>query len=459
MTGDSEDHNAVFSQVIVAFFAYSAYLSICQIDATSAHFAVSFDIPVHNISIYFDKLYSIRCLLTGVGCLFEYLLYLSINSLGEPRRIRIYISIVNFSIFLLTRLAYLIVLHSSSNLGYYVYLILAVESFFGGCFMSIMSIVPEHSVVITFGSNICRLTIPLFQMILDLVWYNRPLVMIRAQGWLCVILTLLGLVLWIYYTENLDPSTHNTHTKPQGNHAHTNTQHDNSTNGKAGFFRTFSLAFSPLMMFALGSMFKDFLYPGTLPYAVLERSKSHMINMMASAIYPIGSLTLFLLEREGHFKEWSPNYDAFWLLLVPTLIIAIFTFLAIHTRIPSAMRIRNSQPVVMLMTLSLIVYHSYMYQLSFTGVAKVVYHVSGKHGDDGVITFNVIMSLIYMFLFSKLSVGYNVTRVGLGYHLPKYRPNHRMSKYNTFWYIIKNMFRKAGRDTISDFKMNIRHYL
>ncbi|BAM39734.1 conserved hypothetical protein [Theileria orientalis strain Shintoku] len=421
MTGDNEDHNAVFSQVIVAFFAYSAYLSICQIDATSAHFAVSFNIPAHNISIYFDKLYSIRCLLTGVGCLAEYLLYLSINTLGEPRSIRIYISIVNFSIFLLTRIAFLIVLYSSSNLGYYVYLVLAVESFFGGCFMSIMSIVPEHSVVITFGSNICRLTIPLFQMIIDRLWYHRPLVMIRAQGWLCVILTFLGLVLWIYYTKNLDSTSHvNTPTNTHSNQV------------KADFFKTFTGAFSPLLMFALGSMFKDFLYPGTLPYAVLERSKSHMINMMASAIYPIGSLTLFLLEREGHFEEWSPNYDAFWLLLVPTLIITIFTFLAIHTRIPSAMRIRNSQAVVMVMTLSLIVYHSYMYQLSFTGVAKVVYHVSGKHGDDGVITFNVIMSLIYMFLFSKLSVGYNVTRVSLGYHLPKYRPNHRMSKFNTF---------------------------
>ncbi|UVC49827.1 hypothetical protein MACK_003439 [Theileria orientalis] len=288
-----------------------------------------------------------------------------------------------------------------------------------------MSIVPEHSVVITFGSNICRLTIPLFQMILDMIWYKSPLVMIRAQGWLCVILTLAGLVLWIHYTNSLDKITHaNTLTT-----AHADGE-------KAGFFKTFSDAFSPLMMFALGSMFKDFLYPGTLPYAILERSKSHMINMMASAIYPIGSLTLFLLERHGHFEDWT-NYDAFWLLLIPTLIITTFTFMAIHTRIPSAMSIRNSQSVVMIMTLSLIVYHSYMYQLSFTGVAKIVQPKSGKNGDDG----------------------YNVTRVSLGYHLPKYRPNHRMSKYNTFWYIITNMFRKAGRDTISDFKMNIRHYL
>ncbi|UKJ90066.2 hypothetical protein MACJ_000994 [Theileria orientalis] len=414
MEDNKSDSSTTFSQFIVAFFAFSAYLSICQIDATSAHFAVSFNIPAHNISIYFDKLYSIRCLLTGVGCLVEYLIYISINSLGDPRKIRIHIT---------------------------------VESFFGGCFMSIMSIVPEHSVVITFGSNICRVTIPLFQTILDMIWYKRPLVMIRAQGWLCVILTLAGLVLWIHYTKNLDKIAHDTLT----------TTHSNAA--KADFFKTFSKAFSPLMMFAIGSMFKDFLYPGTLPYAILERSKSHLINMTASAIYPIGSLTLFLLERYGHFEEWSHKYDAFWLLSIPTLVITTLTFMAIHTRIPSVMQIRNSQSIVMIMTLSLIVYHSYMYQLSFTGVAKIVKPESGENGEDGVITFNVIMSLIYMFLFSKLSVGYNVTRVSLGYHLPKYRPNHRMCKSNTFWYIIKNMFRKAGKDTISDFKMNIRHYL
>nr|PVC50914.1 hypothetical protein MACL_00001933 [Theileria orientalis] len=126
------------------------------------------------------------------------------------------------------------------------------------------------------------------------------------------------------------------------------------------------------------------------------------------------------------------------------------------------MRIRNSKPIVMIMTLILIVYYSFLYALSYAGVPKVVhtsFNGTNKIGNKSVITCNVICTMLYRFFFSKIAVGYNHTRVNLGYHLPKFRPIHRMSKSNVAWYFIRNTFRRAGNDTIEDFRMNIKDYL
>ncbi|UKJ87947.1 hypothetical protein MACJ_000389 [Theileria orientalis] len=124
---------------------------------------------------------------------------------------------------------------------------------------------------------------------------------------------------------------------------------------KYGFIETFGKAASPFLMYSIGSVLFDTLFPGILPYAFISRERAHMVNMILPIAGALGN--------------------------------------------------------------------SFMDPLSFGGVAKVLF-LSGFIPDLGVLI-----------------------------------PNHRMSKWNTFWYVLRTTFKKAGRDAISDMTMNVKEYL
>nr|PVC50424.1 hypothetical protein MACL_00002306 [Theileria orientalis] len=464
MTGDKVISSSPLCQFVPAFISFTTYLTTAHIDSSSALFAVVLKIPIHNTSIYFDKLYNLRVLLLGTGLVVEYLFYVCANSIFKSKDNRIYISLINLFLILVTRFVFAALTHFSSQLAYHVYIILAVEAFFCGCLMSLTAIVPEHSVVVTLGYNVCRMFVPFFQFILDLMLHGHPLVLIKIQCWASVLLTAFALGSWGYYTHSCSNPTSGSKGEddPEAGLASNPGSVSPPEVEVASFSETMREALSPFLMFPAASMFKDFLYPGVLPFSLLQREKCHIINILATACYGLASITFFVLERVGVFEEWNGYYDGFWVLTIPINAVPIYAFLAIHTRVPSAVKIRNSRPIVMAMTLSVILYYSFLYSLSYGGVPKVVHTAfkgKRKTGDKSVITFYVISTMVYRFFFSKLSVGYNHTRVALGYHLPKFRPNHRMSNSNTFWYIIKNMFKRAGKDIIGDFRRNIKNYL
>ncbi|UKK02844.2 hypothetical protein MACK_002941 [Theileria orientalis] len=489
MSESSAGTTRIGCKIIAAFVSLSSHLVMHQIDVTSAHFSVAFNIPLNNISIYFSKLFSFRCLLIALGTLTEFLISQIFkyvpdpgggkrNNAGNDNPNRKYISMVCFAVVVIIRVFLLWALYFSSKLGYHVYVILSVESFFFGYFhASVLALVPEHSLAVALAANVSRFFILFVQSILDVFFYRRPLLMIKLQNWVGVLVTLAALISWICYHESSPCASKNTEGSSSGDSiALTN----GDTNTK-GFTDTFFDAFSPFFMFFAGSMFKDFLFPGVLPYALLHRDRCHIINMFVPVANMIGPVTLFIFESIGKFDSWTNCYSVFWILSIPMGAIFIFSMLAIHTRIPMARRIANSRNRVMLITLGVVFGNGFLDPLSFGGVAKVVRpekkaitngvaenaESSGtsssprydNEGDNRVITFHAFFSLFMRFVFSKLSVGYNDTRVRLGYYIPKFRPNHRMSKRNLAWYIIRQTFKMAWKDTGSDFKMNIQRYL
>ncbi|UVC54436.1 hypothetical protein MACJ_003983 [Theileria orientalis] len=479
-------------KVIAAFVSLSSHLIMHQIDVTSAHFSVAFNIPLNNISIYFSKLFSFRCLLIAAGTLTEFIVS-QISKLIDPGpdpggtdprssvskhlKYRKWISMTCFGAVLFVRLFLLIFLYFSSHLGYHVYVILSIESFFFGYFhASVLAIVPEHSLAVALAANASRFFILSIQVILDLIFYKHPLLMIKLQCWIGVILTTAAFTSWIYYHEsetcNEVPAL-TTHSSSQNDSSASQELQTRSQLKIKGFIETFFDAFSPFFMFFAGSMFKDFLFPGVLPYALLHRDKCHIINMLVPVANLIGPIFLFVLESLELFKQWTATYNVFWLLAIPMGLIFAYSMMAIHTRNPSARRIANSRARVMMITLGVVFGNGFLDPLSFGGVAKVVkperdsdqteHNDSTGHeivqGDNSLITFHAILALFMRFVFSKLSVGYNDTRVSLGYVIPKFRPNHRMSKKNLAWYLIRQTFKRAGKDAITDFMKNIQNYL
>ncbi|UKK01794.2 hypothetical protein MACK_001147 [Theileria orientalis] len=461
-------------KLIAAFISLSSHLIMHQIDVTSVHFSVAFNIPINNISIYFSKLFSFRCMLIAAGTASELVVSQFSKTVdpGGNQRIRKWFSMGSFIAVFFIRMLCLFFLSTSSQLGYYVYVILSIEAYFFGYFhASVVGLVPEHSLAVAVAANVSRFFILSVQLVLDAMFYTRPLLMIKLQVWIGVLMTGVAVGMWIYFIYGLcsvPPSVS-----------------DGSSTGRAirtveekGFFETLFKALSPFSMFFGGSMFKDFLFPGVLPYALLLRDRCHIINMFVPVSNMLGPAFLFCLEYYDGFPEWTPVFNVFWVLVIPMIIIFVCSFLAMHSRIRIFRRMINSRQYIIHLTLTLVCCNGFLDPLSFGGVAKIVKQgfkndsksdiTSGRgsepdkpefEGSNSLLAVHILSALFMRFVFSKLSVGYNDTRVSLGYCLPKFRPIHRMSKFNTGWYIFRQTFIRAWKDVGSDLKMDVKQYL
>ncbi|UKJ89862.2 hypothetical protein MACJ_003116 [Theileria orientalis] len=448
---------------LVGFVYLNVYFVTYQISVSSRHMAVAFDIPVHNIGIYFDKLYSQRCFLLGLGSLIEYSIYRISYSHDKVRK---YFSTLSLALLVLNRYVFAIFLHTSKKLSLQAYIILNTEGLFHGCFqMSILAIAPQHTSVTDLSARISGLFMFIIQKITDCIAYHKPLLNVKTVTWICTLSSTAAVFVWYYYLFHIDqsPAEENI-VKEIDSIAQTDLLSITPLTPSATTLKLwdhFSKSSSQFMLFGISSLFKDFLYPGVLPYALLERDKSHFINLIVTLVLVSGSFAIYFIhENLPSFRYWSEIHNVCWLLVIPNLISLILALMAIHTRKPHTLAIQSSQSRVLVLTLCVMGSYCIMCPMGFVGVADYVYYKSqDKKGSVGLITYHNIMSLVYRFVFSKLSVGYNYTRVSLGYHLPKFRPNHRMSKHNLAWYFIRHTFKRAVRDTISDLRMDIDKYL
>ncbi|UVC54385.1 hypothetical protein MACJ_003927 [Theileria orientalis] len=294
------------------------------------------------------------------------------------------------------------------------------------------------------SAHLSRLVTFLAQLLLDFVFRDNPLPKVRLQFLLCSTLNAIAVGCLFYYHDTSPCEASNRPEKPKSeekpSEVSTTTESSNNgaTNGGNGkkepskwsFGETFSRVASPFFMYSAGSTLFDTVHPGVIPYALLPTKKCHLINMMSPIANLTGPLVLFALETA-----------------------------AVHTRIPSARKIINNRPRVLAMTFSGALANSFMDPLSFSGVAKILFVPKNHIPDLGVLLLHELFCMVVRYFNDKLSVGYNVVRTSLGYVLPKFRPNHRMSKWNTFWYVLKQTFRKAIRDARSDLKLDVKKYL
>ncbi|UKK01468.2 hypothetical protein MACK_002282 [Theileria orientalis] len=527
MSEQSPGKKITICKLIAAFIALSSHLIMHQIDVTSVHFSVAFKIPLNNISIYFSKLFSFRCMLIAAGTATE----LVVSELSKKiypqakQDIRKLVSMGSFVGVLIVRVIFLFYLYKSSQLGFYVYVILSIEAFFFGYFhASVVGLVPEHSLAVAFAANLSRFFIFFIQLILDALLGKYPLLMIKIQVWVVVIVTCIAVSMWIYYNFAFcyylsiqDPveciiQSKYLPEKPGNKNERImwsrgpiigwmkmfykrspRVKYSKECEGgpsdetdivelvviEKGFAITFCKALSPFLMFFGGSMFKDFLFPGVLPYALLRRDRCHTINMLVPVANFFGPLVLFFAESFYSFPRWTPFFNGFWALLILMILVSVSAFMAIHSRSRLFRGFINAGFEVGAFTLMLVFCNGFLDPLSFAGVAKIVKRgfkdvkpeiakddsEEGKtkktriEGSNSLLTVHMLSALFMRFVFSKLSVGYNDTRVSLGYCLPKFRPIHRMSKFNTGWYIFRQTFIRAWKDVGSDLKMDVMQYL
>lgn len=455
-------------KAIAAVVSTALYILYFQIEIIAAQIAIGFNIPVHNTSIYLDKLVCFRSLMFLIGVTSEYIFYRTLIAFSAVDQyfIRRKINLGSFVILLTIRIILFFTTCFSPNVGFHVYLILAVEAFGIGCFGgAIFALFPQHGTVIVLFAHLSRLLTFLIQFFLDLIFPDNPLAKIRCQFLFCSILTATAVGLLFYYDSTRCPTLGNKEENQVSGDTNNGTNGVDTSNPiqkirkHRDFIYTFGRTFSPFFMLSVGCLLFDIPFPGILPFSFLPREKCHMITMILPIANISGPVLLCSLETADKFRQWGPEFDTGWILAIPMVVIFIYAFLAIHTRIPSAKAIRNSRPRVLSMTFISAFCYSFLDPLSFAGVAKVIFLSEDFIGDVGVLMAHQFFCQAIRFIYLKISVGYNVTRIGLGYKYPKFRPNHRMSKSNAFWYIFKNTFKKAAKDTINEFRMSIKDYL
>ncbi|BAM38536.1 conserved hypothetical protein [Theileria orientalis strain Shintoku] len=505
-------HDDMYCKVLSAFLALSSYLIFQIIDITSRHYAVAFKIPIHNIGIFFDKLFSLRVLLILAGNMIEYGIFHAAGAdrdtgdgdKNKGKRVRRYIAVTAFAGLFCVRVWFLAGLYFSKELGYHAYVSLSFEGFpFGISDSAFMPLIAQYMSVVAIMFNMTRIFIFVVQFILDRIWYDNPLLMIKIQAWICVLFTGCSVFLWYYFNfvikdhtfkppkienakepeikkqeyeeieindaesifdmlidlcfspdEKKEKEKQKVNQQSKKSDCNALCQDCKKRVGKDGIFTLIS----PLMMYWCLNPYMTFLFPGTVPYALLKRDKCHRINMFIPIFDNLGTLTLFFIDNFGKlFPCWSWHYDLFLLLLVPFPIIFVFALMAMHSRVSAARKIISNRTRVGAMTLVMYFSNSFCTPLHYIGMAK--YSFRGNPYGFTIQGLQKVIGGIARSFWAKVSVGYSVTRISLGYHLPKFRPNHRMSKSNLGWYIFRQTFRKTWADFKGDFVLDMKKYL
>uniref|UniRef100_A0A3B0N275 Uncharacterized protein n=1 Tax=Theileria annulata TaxID=5874 RepID=A0A3B0N275_THEAN len=227
------------------------------------------------------------------------------------------------------------------------------------------------------------------------------------------------------------------------------------------FFK-FIKALYPFLMIVPTCFFKHFLYPSILPFALLMRSESHYINIATNIFHIVFCLAIFFLYLYSYdYMDYVWKYfDYVWLISIIPFTILIITLLAIHTKIGIFHRITLSLRKVFVLSLFYVLSFTVMESISYVCVADYVYNRTEYPAHNlKYLLYQHLLALTCSYVFSKLSVGYNHTRIELGHVAPYYQTELELTDLEIFWFLIKGTFKSTFRDILFLARTDIREYL
>ncbi|UKJ89857.2 hypothetical protein MACJ_003111 [Theileria orientalis] len=456
---------------IIGIATLSAYFIQHLMDVSSRHFAEAFDIPLYNTSIYFSKLYSSRSLSTGLGAIFH---YLNAFTLGVNMKAS---SLIALLFMLFTRMVLIMRVSSPYIMSVEIYKILNVDAFVLGFFqMSHFRVISRYLFQRSMFVDFSRLIVFGIQAFLDMTLKTRPMLMIRIQCWISFFITLIAVCLWFYYLyqfkKSYKDSENNTSIVTQGSKQELSTDHNKfkcnhftkyeyrkpvAVLPRAGCrIKEYSLDnISLFLMFLTASMVKNFLFPGVLPYAVLDRARCHSVNMVLPVVSMVPPCVLFIFYSRCTeiCKKWNWILDLFWIFMVPELISLIYALYTVHRKVFFTTEFSGSHVTVFLTTSLL------MFSYGFIESMAINHYQLAINQSESLITYHYILSTFYSFLFSKLSVGYNCARVEYEYCLTPFYPTYKKGTASSITFWVRDVLRRAYKDVCGDFRLNIQDYL
>uniref|UniRef100_A0A3B0NKV7 Uncharacterized protein n=1 Tax=Theileria annulata TaxID=5874 RepID=A0A3B0NKV7_THEAN len=456
-------------KIIVGAVSFTIFMIIHLINVSSRHIAVAFKVPDYNIGIYFSKLYGIRGISVFFGSLLEYI----INYYGFAKRESL--SFFSFCIIFFVRFAFLMCLYVSDQLSIHGYTILSLEAFFFGVFqMSYFSLVSHHISIAIVFLDLSSLIITIIQALFDLCMFDEPLMILKSHAWLSILFTLGSVGGWYYYLFHADcTKSHPKDTCPPENKEKESEFKCLNFNkyeyrkdiykyrGKKRFKHHLNKVLYLFFLLIIAFFFMNILYPGVLPYGLLDRDECHLINLFIPVSLLLGSLSIYLMNTFwcDFNKKYPTSVHVFLILLVPLIFIAIYSIGALHIEEFHARSIKGSRTIVLLLTLSLLFCCNVLQSLSYVGISNYVKKAGVSPETLAVLTFHNLMANVFRYFTSKVAVGYTTCRVENEYALKVFHPTYRMNPIECTCFWVGESCRRAYKDILNDFKLDIDKYV
>ncbi|GIX60888.1 myosin light chain kinase domain containing protein, putative [Babesia caballi] len=236
---------------------------------------------------------------------------------------------------------------------------------------------------------------------------------------------------------------------------------------EATMWKVIKRVWSPFLMCMFGWPFKNFFRPGILPYSLVDRSKSHPLNITNMFFtFVVTMVVHFVKLRFPSLSEpWGKppgGWHATWVLIVPPLSCMPFIYAALHY--PKGViyqGLRNNLVNVGIVDIIISSCTTVMDVMGYVGVAACSKDPDGKRGKNAT-RFIAMTSFIAQFVASfayRMSGGYQIVRRRYVDDEGNMAPTEAMSWVARLWFWCSSTLSQAGYDFVHEFDGNIRDYV
>ncbi|ORM40162.1 uncharacterized protein BXIN_1300 [Babesia sp. Xinjiang] len=455
--------NAKKASDVTAYVA--AMVALClyvpdQITSTaSKHLTVSLDIPAKNTGIYMTKLYATKTLVNFTGSL----LMLIVNMFTPANR---WISSISFLVLAITRIILLAVYFLPQSAIYF-YFVFIVQAFIRGLFENnFYPAAAEHMSVISLCYKGSRVFVWTAQVIMDIVIKDKATWMISFHLVLMTIATIAGMIGWFWciFVLSLQNEVSTADSSSSQSSGSASTSGSNTAARDETMWAVMKRVYSPFLMCMFGWPQKNFYSPGIVPYALVDRSLCHPINIILMFFSFCVTFTIHIIKTKcvSISNPWGApptGWHLAWLFMIPTLCCVPVIYSAMHYPLGVIHKaLHNNRVTVTTLAVILVGSTTVLDNMGYIGVSACSKDKCGKRSKSA-------MKIIAMTSFTAQFITSFTYRMSTGYlifwrqhvdELSNRAPTSKMYWFNRLMFWAVNSIKHAGYDFVNEFKGNIR---
>uniref|UniRef100_A0A3B0N9X4 Uncharacterized protein n=1 Tax=Theileria annulata TaxID=5874 RepID=A0A3B0N9X4_THEAN len=223
---------------------------------------------------------------------------------------------------------------------------------------------------------------------------------------------------------------------------------------KHGYFSLWSIMKSPTIMFLSSTFLFEFLFPHVIPYGLLNGESAMVVSLVIAPFRISGSIAVFLTDYfVPNFKNWTWQYDVFWILVIPQFMTFLISIIAIHTRLWPFRILIDQILLVVIVAVIMVICNSLVESFSYMAIANYV--VNNKL-YTGLLVIHTILIEVVRLVFVKIGVGYSDARNRYGLIYPDFEPYREIQHQFIFW--LGETLYRADRNLWRDVSTSIFRY-